>query len=142
MLTNNQCSLCHVGNNYTSTPSDCWSCHQTDYNNTTNPGHKAAGFAQTCNSCHTFVDWTGAVYSAHDAKDMPIYSGTHNGKWNNLCNTCHTSSTDYTAVTLTCGNNNSCHPQAATDKKHQGFTGYAYIPATCLTCHPRGTGGG
>ena len=43
MLTNNQCALCHVGNNYTTTPSDCWSCHQTDYNNTTNPEPRRRG---------------------------------------------------------------------------------------------------
>jgi hypothetical protein len=141
MLTNNQCSQCHVGNNYTTTPSDCWSCHQTDFNNTTNPGHAAAGFAHTCNSCHTFVDWTGAQYTAHDTKDFPIYSGNHRGKWQN-CTDCHTSATDYTQATLTCMSG-SCHPKAQTDNisDHKGNSKYQYAATACLSCHPRGNGG-
>ena len=139
MLTNNQCASCHVGNNYTSTPSDCWSCHQTDFNNTTNPGHLAAGFAHTCNDCHTFVDWTGAKYTAHDTKDFPIYSGSHQGKWQN-CTDCHTSSTDYTTSTLTCMSG-TCHPKATTDNNHGGVKSYVYAAPNCYQCHPKGNGG-
>ena len=138
MLTNNQCSLCHVGNNYTSTPSDCWSCHQTDYNNTTNPNHAAAGFAQTCNSCHTFVDWTGAQYTAHDAAYFPIYSGTHNGKWT-TCGDCHTNSSNYAVFTCIACHQHSNQTQVTQD--HQGVKGFVYNGTSCYTCHPKGSGG-
>ena len=138
MLTNNQCNLCHVGNNYTSTPSDCWSCHQTDYNTTTNPNHAAAGFAQTCNSCHTFVDWTGAQYLAHDGSYFPIYSGTHQGKWT-ACSDCHTNSSNYAVFTCI-----ACHQhsnQAQVTQDHQGVNNFVYNGTSCYSCHPRGTGG-
>ena len=138
MLTNNQCGLCHVGNNYTSTPSDCWSCHQTDYNTTTNPAHGAAGFAQTCNSCHTFVDWTGAKYTAHDGAYFPIYSGTHNGKWTQ-CSDCHTNSANYAVFTCI-----ACHQhsnQAQVTSQHSGVKSFVYNGTSCYSCHPKGTGG-
>ncbi|HLK48923.1 MAG TPA: hypothetical protein VKT49_12350 [Bryobacteraceae bacterium] len=138
MLTNNQCSLCHVGNNYTSTPSDCWSCHQTDYNNTTNPNHAAAGFAQTCNSCHTFTDWTGAQYKAHDSAYFPIYSGTHQGKWTQ-CSDCHTNSANYAVFTCI-----ACHQhsnQTQVTQQHSGVKNFVYNATSCYTCHPKGSGG-
>ena len=38
------CTDCHAGGNYSSTPTDCYSCHQADYNNTNNPNHKTLSF--------------------------------------------------------------------------------------------------
>jgi hypothetical protein len=138
MLTNNQCNLCHVANNYTNTPSDCWSCHQTDYNNTTNPGHAAAGFAQTCNTCHSFTDWTGAKYTAHDAAYFPIYSGNHNGKWT-ACSDCHTNSSNYAVFTCIACHQHSNQTQVTSD--HQGVKNFTYTPTSCYSCHPKGSGG-
>jgi hypothetical protein len=138
MLTNNQCALCHVGNNYTTTPSACYSCHQTDYANTTNPGHAAAGFAQTCNTCHTFVDWTGATYTAHDAAYFPIYSGNHNGKWT-TCGDCHTNSANYAVFTcITCHQHSN---QTSVTSEHNGVKNFVYNGTSCYSCHPRGSGG-
>jgi hypothetical protein len=138
MLTNGQCALCHVGNNYTTTPSDCWSCHQTDYANTTDPGHAAAGFAQTCNTCHTFVDWTGATYTAHDAAYFPIYSGNHKGKWT-ACGDCHTNSANYAVFTcITCHQHSN---QTSVTSEHNGVKNFVYNGTSCYSCHPRGSGG-
>jgi hypothetical protein len=138
MLTNNQCALCHVGNNYTSTPSDCYSCHKTDYANTTSPGHAAAGFATTCNTCHTFVDWTGATYTAHDAAYFPIYSGTHNGKWT-TCGDCHTNSANYAVFTcIVCHQHSN---QTSVTSNHSGVKNFVYNGTSCYSCHPRGSGG-
>jgi hypothetical protein len=154
MLTNNQCNLCHVGSGaaaYTNTPSDCWSCHQTDYNNTTNPGHAAIGptyFPHTCNTCHTFTDWSGAQFTAHDTMSpgFPIYSGNHNGKWQN-CTDCHPSSTDYSTGTLSCMTG-SCHPASQVDNvgDHQSYISKYGLTvfhqgSSCYQCHPRGSGG-
>ncbi len=33
------CARCHVGGRYAGTPTDCYSCHQANYNGTTNPNH-------------------------------------------------------------------------------------------------------
>ena len=51
--TSVQCAQCHVNNNYSLTSGACWNCHQTDYNGTNNPPHKAANFPQDCSGCHT-----------------------------------------------------------------------------------------
>jgi hypothetical protein len=134
------CSACHVGNNYSLGPADtaCIKCHLKDWNNTTNPGHAAAGFAQTCDSCHSFTDWTGAQYLAHDTKDFPIYSGRHLGLWHN-CTDCHTSSTNYSTTTLTCYSG-TCHPKSEMDTSHalHMVTGYVYNAPNCYSCHPKG----
>jgi hypothetical protein len=138
MLANGQCALCHVGNNYTSTPSDCWSCHQTDYNGTTAPSHVASAFPQTCNTCHTFVDWTGATYTAHDTAYFPIYSGTHNGKWT-ACSDCHANSADYSVFScIICHQHSS---QTSVTNEHGGVKNFVYNGTSCYTCHPRGSGG-
>jgi hypothetical protein len=138
MLANNQCSQCHVGNNYTSTPSDCYSCHKLEYQNTTNPNHAAAGFATTCNSCHSFVDWTGAKFTTHDNSYFPIYSGKHNGKWT-ACGDCHSNSTNYAVFTCI-----ACHEhsnQSDVTSKHHGVSGFAYTATSCYGCHPKGVAG-
>ncbi|MFN7996250.1 MAG: hypothetical protein U0Q18_21745 [Bryobacteraceae bacterium] len=139
MLANNQCSLCHVNNSYTNTPSDCWSCHQTDYNGTTNPNHAAAGFAHTCDSCHSFVDWSGAQYLAHDSAYFPIYSGTHRNAWTQ-CSDCHTNSSNYSVFTCIACHQHSNQAQVTSD--HQGVKGFVYNGTSCYGCHPKGTGGG
>jgi hypothetical protein len=53
--TNVQCAQCHANNNFSLTSGACWSCHQTDYNNTNNPPHKQTNFPQDCSGCHTMV---------------------------------------------------------------------------------------
>ena len=145
MLANNQCNQCHVGAGaaaYTNTTTVCYNCHTTDFNNTTNPGHAAAGFGPptyTCDACHTFTDWTGAQYLAHDTKDFPIYSGRHLGLWHN-CTDCHVSSTKYDTTTLTCYSG-TCHPKSETDTAHiqKMVAGYVYNAPNCYSCHPKGT---
>ncbi len=47
-----QCTDCHIKNNYNLTSTLCYTCHQNDYNGTTNPAHAAAGFPTTCELCH------------------------------------------------------------------------------------------
>ena len=46
------CALCHVNNNYTTLPTDCYGCHTKDFTGTTNPNHVSAGFPTTCAVCH------------------------------------------------------------------------------------------
>ena len=42
------CADCHIGGNYTTTPTDCYACHQADFTATTNPNHTSSGFPHTC----------------------------------------------------------------------------------------------
>ena len=119
------CDACHKGN-YTSTPTDCYSCHQTDFNNTTNPNHQTLNFSTACAQCHTTnPGWTPATYTAHDSQYFPIYSGRHNGKWT-LCTDCHTNAANYALFDCI-----HCHTTA-----HRGSN---YTNAQCYNCHPRGS---
>lgn len=121
------CDACHKGN-YTTTSTDCFSCHATDYNNTTNPNHKTLNFSTTCTTCHTTnPGWTPATYTQHDTQFFPIYSGRHKGVWTK-CSDCHTNPSNY--LLFDCIH---CHTNA-----HPGKN---YTNAQCYQCHPRGSGG-
>ncbi|TAL66438.1 MAG: hypothetical protein EPN88_08450 [Bacteroidetes bacterium] len=121
------CADCHKGN-YTSTPTDCYACHATDYNNSTNPNHKTLAFPTICTQCHTTnPGWKPASYTQHDAQMFPIYSGRHQGQWT-LCTDCHTNPANY--LLFDC---KRCHSDVHISNN--------YTNAQCYSCHPRGTVG-
>ncbi len=130
----NNCATCHNGN-YNSTPNQCYGCHANDYNGTTNPNHQAAGFGTDCQTCHSQTAWQPASFD-HDAQYFPIYSGHHNGTWQN-CSDCHTQPNDYTIFTCV-----TCHELNQTNEDHQGVQGYIYESNACYACHPTGSAGG
>ena len=115
------CSNCHVNGNFTSTPTDCYSCHKTDYQGAGNPNHVAAGFPTSCQTCHTTSGWTGATFN-HTWFKLPHQSAQ--------CTDCHTNSSDYTVFVCT-----NCHTQAQTDPIHSGIKGYVWNSPSCYSCH-------
>ena len=131
------CIDCHVDGNYASAPTDCYACHQSDYNSTDNPGHQGLGFSTNCTECHTTnPGWKPASYRQHDSQSFPIYSGSHNGKWD-ACTDCHTNPSNYAQFScITCHE----HNQAEMDDKHKEENGYSYNSSECLRCHPTGSG--
>jgi hypothetical protein len=125
------CNACHIGGNYTNTPTDCFACHEDDYNQTTDPNHQAANFPTDCVLCHTTnPGWMPATFD-HDF--FPIYSGPHDNEWND-CLDCHTNPEDFSMFTCV-----TCHTQAETDDEHQDVQDYIYESNACLMCHPDGT---
>jgi hypothetical protein len=130
------CSQCHGTGSYQALPSACVSCHQTDYDNTTNPNHQTAAFPTDCALCHSTLDWTNASFTSHDALYFPIYSGTHRGRWSS-CATCHVDPSDYRQFDCL-----SCHGPTQTASHHQEVSGYVYDSQACYSCHRRGGGGG
>jgi hypothetical protein len=123
------CVQCHVNNNYTTLPTDCFGCHSTDYNNTTNPAHRAAGFPTTCATCHDTVTWTNATFN-HTW--FPMNHGNANG----VCATCHTNASDYSVFQCTgCHGNNN-----AANFHHEKVNGYVYNSVNCYQCHRNGRG--
>lgn len=129
------CNQCHKNGNFANTPTDCYACHQTDYNNTTNPKHPALSFSTACTTCHTTnPGWKPAKYPQHDAQSFPIYTGKHKGTWSD-CTVCHNNSSNYSAFTCL-----SCHEHNKTsmDNKHSGIRNYSYNSTSCLACHPTG----
>jgi hypothetical protein len=98
------CDDCHAGG-YAGTPSTCVACHRTEYDGTTDPNHRNAGFATTCEDCHGTSTWEGAItdhssffpltglHRALDCSDCHVngFAGTPTN-----CFACHRS--DYNAT--------------------------------------------
>lgn len=132
------CMSCHTDGNFGNTSRACISCHQTDYNATSNPPHQSSGFPQECEQCHTLIPgWRPASFSIHD-QYFPIYSGEHNGEWS-ACSDCHSNQGSF--------NQFSCidcheHNQSDMNEEHEGVSGYSYNSLACYGCHPTGSAEG
>ena len=126
------CKACHINNVFKGTPRDCYTCHRTNYEKTSNPNHVAAQFPTTCDSCHKVTDslWSQGKFS-HTW--FPITSGRHSG---NPCAACHTNPSNFAVFTCL-----TCHDRTTTDGHHKGKSGYRYDSAACYACHPNGRAG-
>ncbi len=118
------CAQCHVNNQYLNLPTDCFTCHKTDYNNTNNPPHVSSGIPNTCAVCHTTAGWSPATFNHSSVYPL---TGAHATV---ACATCHVNN-NYTSLPTTC---NGCHMpdyNKSTNPPHlqDGF------PTTCETCH-------
>jgi hypothetical protein len=129
------CDQCHTGNDYSNISPDCFSCHQDDYDATTNPGHLAVNLSTACIECHTTQPgWKPAKFTIHDGLYFPIYSGRHRDEWNS-CTECHTNPSNYSIFTcIDCHE----HSKSRTDNQHNEERGYEYNSVACLDCHPDG----
>jgi hypothetical protein len=117
------CAQCHGDGVYAAKSTECVSCHQQAYVATTSPSHAAAGFATTCQDCHTTAGWTGAAFN-HTWFRLP-----HR---NAACSDCHSNPSSYAVFVCTV-----CHTQADTDGRHRSVNGYAWNSTTCYGCHQR-----
>jgi hypothetical protein len=126
------CSSCHKNNVYKGTARDCYPCHQANYNATTNPNHRGAGFPTTCDTCHRASDtaWNQGRFT-HTW--FPIASGRHAGR---QCAECHQDPNNYKVFQCT----TACHPRSQIDNEHKGRSGYVYESSACYSCHPTGRG--
>ena len=119
------CAACHTNNNYTTLPTTCYGCHQTDYTGTNNPPHAASGFPTTCETCHTTTAWTGAVFN-HNNTTFPL-TGAHTTV---PCASCHVNNNYTTLPTTVIG----CH-----QADFNGTTNPAHVsagfPTDCTLCH-------
>ena len=115
------CASCHVNNNYTTLPTDCYGCHKANYDATTNPNHASVGFPTTCATCHTTASWLGATFN-HTWFRIPH----HNAQ----CSDCHSNSANYQVFVCTV-----CHTKAQTDPKHSGVKNYVWNSTNCYQCH-------
>ncbi|MCP4411771.1 MAG: hypothetical protein GY808_04270, partial [Gammaproteobacteria bacterium] len=69
------CSDCHT-NGYTQTlPTDCWSCHEPDFNGVEDPNHVTNNFEHDCTTCHSSNAWTPATFN-HVNTNFPLL-GAH-----------------------------------------------------------------
>ncbi|MCB9068851.1 MAG: hypothetical protein H6629_13705 [Calditrichae bacterium] len=126
------CNSCHASG-YTGTPTACVSCHQSDFDNTTDPNHIAANFPVQCEVCHSTTAWEPANWN-HDQLYFPIYSGEHRNEWD-TCADCHLDQTNFaTFECIFCHE----HRQSEMDDEHNDVNNYVYESTACYNCHPDG----
>ena len=116
-----QCTQCHIGGNFGSIPSACFSCHQDDYQRA--PNHEQ--FSQDCTQCHSTVAWSDAVFNHR----FPL-QGPHARP----CSTCHQGGDTSSFTCLVCHE----HRQTEMDDVHDDVNGYRYDSQACYQCHPNG----
>jgi len=126
---NVDCRQCHQAANYADVSSECISCHRKDFNGTSNPDHRSAGFTTDCILCHTLTpSWSPAEFN-HNI--FPLVQGHSNLD----CRQCH-QSTNYADVSSECV---SCHlddfnSASTPDHRASGFT------TDCNLCHSLSAG--
>lgn len=157
------CNDCHVNNQFSGLPRECFGCHQSDFNATTAPNHAANQFPTDCLTCHNENGWQPAEFD-HNLTSFPL-TGAHqtiacescheNGQFTALptdCYSCHegdfTSAADPNHVQNNFSHEcNVCHSTSAWqpasfDHNQTQFplTG-AHITLQCLDCHSNGYSG-
>ena len=123
------CAACHVNGNFSNLPTTCVSCHLNDYNGTTDPNHKAAGFPTDCQVCHSTSSWQGAQFD-HSKTGFPL-TGAH---LNVPCVKCHINGV-YQGTPTDCY---SCHKADYLGTNNPNHLA-AHFPTTCATCHTTAT---
>ena len=120
------CAQCHTNNNYTTLPTTCFGCHQSDWNGTANPGHIAAGFPTTCDTCHTTTNWTNVNFNHASYANYPL-TGVHATL---TCTQCHTNN-NYVNTPTACY---SCHQADFTGTTNPNHVSSGF-PTDCSICH-------
>ncbi len=116
-----QCSACHIGNT-TSATSDCFSCHQANYNSAEN--HLAQNYPHDCTQCHSTNNWDDAVFD-HNATNFPL-TGAHIAT---ECSACHTSG--YAGTSMVCA---SCHQSNYNNAANPNHSSLGFS-TSCEECH-------
>ncbi len=119
------CSDCHGSGQYAGLPSECFFCHQADYNSTRDPSHSDAGFPTACEYCHGTEanTWEGAVFTH---SNFPL-----NGKHRLAdCSNCH-SSGQYKGLPSECV---FCHRDDYNNTRDPNHK-QSNFPFDCEACH-------
>lgn len=130
------CTACHISTNFSNTPSNCFACHQDDFEATIDPDHQAFGFPMECEVCHaTESGWPATDFTLHDDAYFPIFSGQHRGEWSE-CTDCHTVAGNFSVFScIDCHEHNDVNDLA---DEHDEVSGYSYNSLACYQCHPKG----
>jgi hypothetical protein len=119
------CQDCHTNGNYQLVYADCYQCHSTNFQGTTNPNHITGNFSHDCQTCHSTTAWQPATFD-HNTTKFAL-TGAHTAV---LCQTCHTNG-NYQLVYTDCYQCHSTTFQGATNPNH--VTGN--FSHACLSCH-------
>ncbi len=107
------CTDCHANGVYEGTPTDCYACHQEEYED-----EHDSSVPHDCSQCHNTTDWE----SETDHSSWPL-TGAHSSL---DCNACHAGGV-YEGTPTDCW---SCHSDDYNDE-HSG-SGFSH---DCLECH-------
>lgn len=119
------CQQCHSGG-YQGTPTECFACHEQNYNNTSNPNHQALMISTTCDECHsTEPGWSPALYPNHNQIFELI--GAHASITN--CDDCHQG--NYNTTQNSCIGCHDANYNSTSNPPHQQFN----FSEDCLECH-------
>ena len=117
------CTQCHPGGVFSGTPSDCYSCHSTEYASTTNPNHQQAGFPTSCETCHSTSTWLGARFNHNRWPLTGAHASTD-------CSECHIGGV-FAGTPTNCVDCHLPEYQATNDPDHE----MAGFPTSCDACH-------
>jgi hypothetical protein len=106
-------------------PTDCFSCHAADFNNTTNPNHRTANFPTNCQMCHSEAGWKGAFFD-HSTTRFPL-TGAHVTAF---CVQCHVNG-QFIGTPQTCVSCHSADYSKTVNPNHAA----AGFPQDCSLCH-------
>ena len=126
------CQECHANeqkHQYVGLRTDCYGCHQRDYDGTTAPNHRASGLGTDCQSCHAVnaVNW-GASFAGgafdHAKTGFPLV-GAHASI---ACVRCHAGNV-FGPLSVQCA---TCHGNEFATAKSPPHTGFS---TDCTGCH-------
>ena len=118
------CFECHQQSTFKGLSQDCYTCHQNDFESTTEPNHVTSQFSHDCKTCHKISAWKPALFD-HSKTQFQI-TGAH---VNADCADCH--KTGYVNTPTDCF---SCH-KSNYDKTSNPNHSSAGFQTTCEDCH-------
>jgi hypothetical protein len=119
------CASCHVGGNYQLAYTDCYQCHQADFQRPTDPNHVSAQFSHNCQPCHTTTAWTPASFD-HGTTAFPL-TGAH---VSTACQSCHVGG-NYQLAYQSCYQCHQADYEGVVDPNHV----LSNLDHNCTTCH-------
>jgi hypothetical protein len=124
------CNRCHTSASllrFNNIRSDCYSCHQTEYELTKSPNHKIAGLGIDCQRCHNMAgqSWR-SIGHGFDHGVFPL-TGAHNIQ----CDICHFNNDFKTKLSTVCS---TCHDPGPANLSTPAHT-TKFKSFACSDCH-------
>jgi len=120
------CDVCHISTPYSEQASECYTCHQADYEATLEPNHVAGNIPTACEVCHTTLNWESEEID-HSQTQFPLV-GAHAELG---CMTCHEAGYDLAFLCESCHSSDYANTSTGAAPNHGTFE----FSMDCLICH-------